>query len=120
MIRGLGEYTVSNERIEMLKKHKDFLLTCLEIAILILSTPIIYWKLYLSIGPIETYVLGHYTYLWFSATITIVSVIVIIFTLLQRFVKSVYIKVIIIWGILILTASLITSLFAPFIISGAF
>ncbi|MDD5327643.1 MAG: hypothetical protein PHY02_07510 [Phycisphaerae bacterium] len=104
----------------MLKKHRDFLLTCLELGLLVLLTPKIFWKIALSVGPIEIYVLGHYTYLWFSAAIAVVSVVLIIFTLLQRFVKSVHIKILVIWGILILATSVITSLFAPFMISGAF
>jgi hypothetical protein len=104
----------------MLKKYKDFLLVCLKIGVLALLTPTIFWKIASSIGPIETYLLGHYTYLWLSAAIAAASVSVIIFILIQRLVKSVYIKIATLWGILILTASLITDLFAPFIIGVPF
>ena len=100
----------------MPKKIWKILFLCIEITVLVLLTPTIFWKIALSIGPIETYILGHYTYLWFSAAIAVVSIVLIIFSLLQRFVKSVHIKVLIIWGIIILAASIITSLFAPLIL----
>ncbi len=91
-------------------------MACLEIGILALLTPTIFWKIALSIGPIETYILGHYTYLWLSAAIAVASISVIIFILIQRFVRSVHIKIAVIWVILILAASVITSLFAPLIL----
>lgn len=104
----------------MLKNYKDFLLVFLEAGILIILTPVFFWKIYLSVGPLEIYTLGHYTYLFLSIAIVAVSIASVVFILLQRFVKSVHIKIAAIWGILILAASFITSLFAPSIIGGAF
>jgi hypothetical protein len=104
----------------MIKKYSDFLLACLEIGILAFLTPTIFWKVSLFIGPIESYILGHYTYLWLSTAIAAISVAGIIFILIQRFVKSVFIKIAVVWVIITLVASVISCLFAPFIIGGAF
>jgi hypothetical protein len=114
-----GKFIIFKAGITMIKKYSSFLLAFLEIGLLAFLTPTIFWKIVLSIGPIETYILGHYTYLWLSAAIATVSVAGIIFILIQRFVKNVHIKIAVIWGILILAASVITNLFAPFIIGGA-
>src|SRR3989304_266930 len=100
----------------MTRKYKNILLMCFEVVVLAVLTPTVFWKATLTIGPVECYILGHYTYLWFSAAIVTVSVVTIIFVLIQRFIKSMYIKIPFIWGIIILAASAIPSLFAPFII----
>jgi hypothetical protein len=104
----------------MPKKTWNVLLLCIEIGVFLLLSPIAFWKAYLAIGPVECYVLGHYTYVIFSIGILALAIAASAVIIKSRLVKIWSIKVIIVWTILTLAVSAITCLFAPFIIAGAF
>jgi hypothetical protein len=112
----LGKDNVSKVMIQ--RKHIGIILMCVEVLLLAIMAPILYWRVYWLIGPIESHVLGEITKEFFICVILLIYAAWLIAVTKFAFVKNRYIKVALSWLLLTVSASLVTCLLAPYIISG--
>ena len=100
------------------REHVRMLLMCLEVVMLAIMTPAVLPRVYRLIGPIETHVLGSATPKLFICLILLADAFWIVAVIKWPFVKNKYVRVATTWLVLTVSASLITCVLAPYIISG--
>jgi hypothetical protein len=103
----------------MSKKIWKILLLCVEISVLVLLTPAVYWNVYWSVGDtimglVERHV-HNMTIAWMMvAVILAISILCVIGILISQLVKIMCVKVFAIWIILMIDAIAVTCLLLPF------
>ena len=96
----------------MSKKMSNGLLLCVEIGLLLLVTPKVFWRVYWLIGPIERYT--RQTSFLIAGVIFTISIAGVVFMLKSRLIKSAYINVVAAWVILMLAALAMYCLCVPY------
>jgi len=103
----------------MSKKIWNVLLLCVEIAILLLLTPIVFLRAYWIVGPKLADLIYHYlsnqVSNWLIGAIFVISIVVVVFISKSKLIKNLYIRVIAIWIVLMLSALAILCLRIPFV-----
>ncbi len=116
---------VYKQRLDQLEwpemsKKRNALLLFIEIGLLLLITPMVFWGIYWSIGikvanNSERYFNRQTSFLT-AGVIFIISIAVVIIMLKLRFLRSSYIKVILAWVILMLAALAIICICGPYML----
>jgi len=100
------------EKFKMLKKICSVLLLCVEIGILLIITPTVFWKTYYFISPTDYF--GRRASGWLSIAIFVIAIGGVVFILKSRFLKSAFLKVAAIWSILMVAAIAIVCIRAAY------